>query len=61
VELVFPSPLVPARKCTFLRCCKRLELGAMAVVDVSLDDGASCQKMPSGILIQPIRQNSCKV
>ncbi|PUZ54418.1 hypothetical protein GQ55_5G130400 [Panicum hallii var. hallii] len=61
VEMVFPSPLVPVRKCTFLRYCKRLELGAMAVVDVSLDDGAKCQKMPSGILIQPIRHNSCKV
>nr|TKW17179.1 hypothetical protein SEVIR_5G349300v2 [Setaria viridis] len=61
VELVFPSPLVPARKCTFLRYCKRLEHGAIAVVDVSLDGGAKCRKMPSGILIQPMRHNSCKV
>ncbi|CAL4973652.1 unnamed protein product [Urochloa decumbens] len=61
VELVFPSPLVPARKCTFLRCCKKLEHGGMAVVDVSLDGGAKCRKMPSGVLIQPIRHNSCKV
>ncbi|XP_066310043.1 homeobox-leucine zipper protein TF1-like [Miscanthus floridulus] len=62
VELVFPSPLVAARKCTFVRYCKRLEQqGAIAVVDVSLDDGARCRKMPSGLLIQPIRYNSCKV
>ncbi|CAO2166663.1 unnamed protein product [Urochloa humidicola] len=61
VELVFPSPLVPARKCTFLRYCKKLEHGGIAVVDVSLDGGAKCCKMPSGVLIQPIRHNSCKV
>lgn len=61
VELAFPSPLVAARKCTFVRCCKKLEQGAFAVVDVSLDDGARCRKMPSGMLIQPIRYNSCKV
>ncbi|CAO2182660.1 unnamed protein product [Urochloa humidicola] len=61
VELVFPSPLVPARKCTFLRYCKKLEHGGMVVVDVSLDGGAKCRKMPSGVLIQPIRHNSCKV
>ncbi|OEL26468.1 Homeobox-leucine zipper protein TF1 [Dichanthelium oligosanthes] len=62
VELVYPSPQVPARKCTFLRYCERLEQGVVAVVDVSLDDGANtCRKMPSGVLIQPIRHNSCKV
>jgi hypothetical protein len=61
VELVFPSPLVAARKCTFVRCVKKLEQGAVAVVDVSLDDGARCRKMPSGLVIQPIRYNTCKV
>ncbi|KAL6853485.1 hypothetical protein ACP4OV_019514 [Aristida adscensionis] len=65
IEVVFPSPLVPARKCSFLRCCKYLENGAIAVADVSLDDGKGtilkCRKMPSGLLIQPIRHNSCKV
>ncbi|KAJ1285769.1 hypothetical protein BS78_03G302200 [Paspalum vaginatum] len=60
-ELVFPSPLVPARKCSFMRYCEKLEHGAMAVVDVSLEDGGNCRKLPSGVLIQPIRQNSCKV
>ncbi|KAL6616197.1 hypothetical protein ACP70R_038467 [Stipagrostis hirtigluma subsp. patula] len=65
IEVVFPSPLVPSRKCTFLRYCKQLEKGATAIVDVSLDDGDGtffkCRRMPSGVLIQPIRHNSCKV
>ncbi|WVZ68545.1 LOW QUALITY PROTEIN: hypothetical protein U9M48_017474 [Paspalum notatum var. saurae] len=62
-ELVYPSPLVPARRCSFMRYCEKLEHGAMAVVDVSLeaDGGGNVRKLPSGVLIQPIRQNSCKV
>ncbi|PNT73019.1 hypothetical protein BRADI_2g52160v3 [Brachypodium distachyon] len=64
-ETVFPSPLVPSRKCTFLRCCRELPGGAMVIVDMSLDDGGGssfkCCKMPSGVLIQPIMANSCKV
>lgn len=64
VEMMFPSPLVPARKCTFLRYCNVLNEGLVVVIDVSLDDGSifsKCRKMPSGFLIQSIRPNSCKV
>ncbi|TVU34851.1 hypothetical protein EJB05_16705 [Eragrostis curvula] len=65
VELVFPSPLVPARKCTFLRYCQKLEHGATAIVDISVDNGEGnfneCRKMASGILIEPLRTNTCKV
>ncbi|KAF0918955.1 hypothetical protein E2562_027506 [Oryza meyeriana var. granulata] len=64
VEMMCPSPLVPSRKCTFLRYCNELQEGAVAVVDVSLDDGnglSKCRKMPSGFLIRSIRQNTCKV
>ncbi|XP_006646400.1 homeobox-leucine zipper protein TF1 [Oryza brachyantha] len=64
VEMMFPSPLVPTRKCTFLRYCKVLEEGAVVVVDVSLDNGSGlskCRKMPSGFLIRSVRPNACKV
>ncbi|KAM0918105.1 hypothetical protein ACQ4PT_009068 [Festuca glaucescens] len=65
IETVFPSPLVPSRKCTFVRSCRELQNGTMLVVDVSLDgsDGTffKCRKMPSGVLIQPLERNSCKI
>ena len=66
IEMVFPSPLVPSRKCTFVRYCRELQNGSvLVVVDVSLDGGDGtffkCRKMPSGVLIQPIERNSCKV
>ncbi|KAK3162164.1 hypothetical protein QOZ80_1BG0086230 [Eleusine coracana subsp. coracana] len=65
VQVAFPSPLVPSRKCTFLRYCKKLEHGATAIVDIAVEDSESnflkCRKMASGLLIQPIRPNSCKV
>ncbi|XP_047058331.1 homeobox-leucine zipper protein TF1-like [Lolium rigidum] len=65
IETVFPSPLVPSRKCTFVRSCRELQNGTMLVVDVSLDDSAGtffkCRKMPSGVLIQPLEGNSCKI
>jgi hypothetical protein len=65
VEMVFPSPLVPSRKCTFVRYCKELQNKAMLVVDVSSDGGDGtffkCHKMPTGVLIQPLERNSCKV
>ncbi|GJM92897.1 hypothetical protein PR202_ga09403 [Eleusine coracana subsp. coracana] len=64
VQVAFPSPLVPSRKCTFLRYCKKLEHGATAIVDIAVEDSESnflkCRKMASGLLIQPIRPNSCK-
>uniref|UniRef100_A0ACD5VNB4 Uncharacterized protein n=1 Tax=Avena sativa TaxID=4498 RepID=A0ACD5VNB4_AVESA len=64
-ETVFPSPLVPSRKCTFVRFCRTLQNGTMLVVDVSLDGGngtfLKCRKMPSGVLIQPLERSSCKV
>nr|XP_051200840.1 homeobox-leucine zipper protein TF1-like [Lolium perenne] len=65
IETVFPSPLVPSRKCTFVRSCRELENGTTLIVDVSLDssDGTffKCRKMPSGVLIQPLDRNSCKI
>ncbi|KAL5228707.1 hypothetical protein ABZP36_016972 [Zizania latifolia] len=64
IEMPSPSPLVPGRRCTFLRYCNVLQEGAVVVVDVSLDDGNGfprCLKMPSGILIQSIKPNTCKV
>uniref|UniRef100_A0ACD5W541 Uncharacterized protein n=1 Tax=Avena sativa TaxID=4498 RepID=A0ACD5W541_AVESA len=64
-ETVFPSPLVPSRKCTFVRHCRELQNGSVVVVDASLDAGDGtffkCRKMPSGVLIQPLERNSCKV
>jgi homeobox-leucine zipper protein len=63
--VVFPSPLVRARKRTFLRHCKTLENGATAIVDISVEDGdgtlMKCHKMASGVLIEPISSDSCKV
>ncbi|KAG8055136.1 hypothetical protein GUJ93_ZPchr0001g32157 [Zizania palustris] len=64
IEMPPPSPLVPGRRCTFLRYCNVLQEGAVVVVDVSLDDGNGfprCLKMPSGILIQSIKPNTCKI
>ncbi|KAM0881620.1 hypothetical protein ACQ4PT_032841 [Festuca glaucescens] len=65
IETVFPSPLVPSRKCTFVRSCRELQNGTTLIVDVSLDssDGTffKCRKMPSGVLIQPLEHNSCKI
>ncbi|KAL6843206.1 hypothetical protein ACP4OV_026919 [Aristida adscensionis] len=68
-EVVFPSPLVPARRCTFLRYCKHLQNGAIVVVSVPLEDSegtsfrchSRCHSMPSGLLIEPLINNSCKV
>uniref|UniRef100_A0A0D9V6M4 Homeobox domain-containing protein n=1 Tax=Leersia perrieri TaxID=77586 RepID=A0A0D9V6M4_9ORYZ len=64
VEMMFPSPLVPVRRCTFLRHCNVVAEGAVVVVDLSLDDGtgfAKCRKLPSGFLIRSLRPNTCKV
>ncbi|KAK1663427.1 hypothetical protein QYE76_051586 [Lolium multiflorum] len=65
IETVFPSPLVPSRKYTFVRSCRELQNGTTLIVDVSLDssDGTffQCRKMPSGVLIQPLEHNSCKI
>ncbi|TVU05325.1 hypothetical protein EJB05_48483, partial [Eragrostis curvula] len=64
-EVVFPSPLIPAKKCSFLRYCKNLENGATAIIDISVEslpgNFLKCWKMASGLLIQPVTPGSCKV
>nr|AEI99593.1 HD-Zip IV transcription factor GL9H1 [Triticum turgidum subsp. durum] len=64
VETVFPSPLVPSRKCTFVRCCRDMQNGTVIIVDVSLDNGDGtfkCHKMPSGILIRSLNSDASQV
>jgi hypothetical protein len=65
IETVFPSPLVPSRKCAFVRSCRELQNGTMLIVDMSLygSDGTffKYRKMPSGVLIKTLERNSCKV
>ncbi|VAI41192.1 unnamed protein product [Triticum turgidum subsp. durum] len=64
-ETMFPSSLVPSRKCTFVRYCRVIQNGKVAIVDVSLDDVhgtfSNCRKMPSGVLIQTMGPNTCKI
>lgn len=67
-ELQLLSPLVPVRQVIFLRFCKQLAEGVLAVVDVSVDrisDGASsslsCIRLPSGCLVQDMPNGYSKV
>nr|AEI99592.1 HD-Zip IV transcription factor GL9 [Triticum aestivum] len=64
-ETVFPSPLVPSRKCTFVRCCRGMQNGTVIIVDVSLDNGDGtffkCRKMPSGLLIRSLNSDASQV
>ncbi|XP_048564824.1 homeobox-leucine zipper protein TF1-like [Triticum urartu] len=64
VETVFPSPLVPSRKCTFVRCCRDMQNGTVIIVDVSLDNGdgtVKCHKMPSGVLVRSLNSDASQV
>ncbi|XP_009802526.1 homeobox-leucine zipper protein HDG2-like isoform X1 [Nicotiana tabacum] len=65
-EFQVPFPQVPTRDCYFVRYCKRSVDGIWAVVDVSLDylrpiPTASCQRRPSGCLIQAMPNGYSKV
>ncbi|KAI4304590.1 hypothetical protein MLD38_040077 [Melastoma candidum] len=68
-ELQVLSPLLPTREFYFLRHCKRVEPGLLAIVDVSYDlsrfDQFSSQshsvKLPSGCLIQDLPSGYSKV
>ncbi|XP_048434089.1 homeobox-leucine zipper protein HDG2 isoform X1 [Pyrus x bretschneideri] len=66
-EFQVPSPLVPTRESYYVRYCKQHADGTWAVVDVSLDNlrpnpaPRSCQRMPSGCLIQEMPNGYSKV
>ncbi|XP_050380710.1 homeobox-leucine zipper protein HDG2 isoform X1 [Argentina anserina] len=67
-EFQVPSPLVPTRESYFVRYCKQHVDGTWAVVDVSLDNQRgytstlkSCQRRPSGCLIQEMPNGYSKV
>ncbi|KAB2610618.1 homeobox-leucine zipper protein PROTODERMAL FACTOR 2-like [Pyrus ussuriensis x Pyrus communis] len=65
-EFQVPSPLVPTRESYYLRYCKQHADGTWAVVDVSLDNLRpnpalkSCQRRPSGCLIQEMPNGNSK-
>ncbi|XP_019058514.1 PREDICTED: LOW QUALITY PROTEIN: homeobox-leucine zipper protein HDG1 [Tarenaya hassleriana] len=72
-ELQLLSPLVPARRVSFLRFCKQQAEGVWAVVDVSIDGAIrdssaatvsgspSCRRLPSGCLVQDMPNGYSKV
>ncbi|ONI18488.1 hypothetical protein PRUPE_3G218500 [Prunus persica] len=66
-EFQVPSPLVPTRESYYVRYCKQHIDGTWAVVDVSLDTlrpnpaPRSCQRRPSGCLIQEMPNGYSKV
>lgn len=66
-EFQVPSPLVPTRESYYVRYCKQHGDGTWAVVDVSLDNlrpnpaPRSCQRRPSGCLIQEMPNGYSKV
>ncbi|KAL6284593.1 hypothetical protein ACE6H2_015522 [Prunus campanulata] len=66
-EFQVPSPLVPTRESYYVRYCKQHADGTWAVVDDSLDTlrlnlaPRSCQRRPSGCLIQEMPNGYSKV
>lgn len=66
-EYYIPTPLVPNRKALFARYCTQHCEGVWAVVDISVDNilpGVgimTCQKRPSGCLIQETVDGNSKV
>lgn len=66
-EYHIPTPLVPNRGTYFARYCTKHCEGVWAVVDVSVDKiistpkSMTCQKRPSGCLIQEMYDGTSKV
>ncbi|CAH8349141.1 unnamed protein product [Eruca vesicaria subsp. sativa] len=67
-ELHMLSPLVPARKFTIVRCCRKIEEGVWIIADVSHgivysnhQASQSCYKRPSGVLIRALPYGRSKV
>lgn len=66
-EYQIPTPLLPKRMCYFARYCRKYGAGVWVVVDVSIDDVLSipgittCQKRPSGCVIDEMSNGTSKV
>ncbi|XP_074373879.1 homeobox-leucine zipper protein MERISTEM L1-like [Apium graveolens] len=66
-EYHVPTPLVPNRRTYFARYCTQHSEGVWVVVDVSIDkilptpDSMTCQKRPSGCLIQGMSDGTSKI
>lgn len=56
------SPHIPPRITTFLRVCKKVEEGLMAVADVSVyNEGDNVQRLPSGLLVKRMGRGKSQV